>query len=169
MAFQWHPDRNRDKPTEEKEATEKFQQISAAYKRLTDVSPHIVPPEISFRFFEIVVTLQTNNPFRGPSNLQIRIAPATVMTPSIFPVVARKKISRTGKWTTTEECHLTQVISSFALGRYAQSHCYWKGARFYVCVFVFVRAGVRACAQLRVLGCVRVCAREAGWVGVSVL
>ena len=35
-AVQWHPDKNRGKPTE-KDATEKFQRISAAYKRLTEV------------------------------------------------------------------------------------------------------------------------------------
>jgi DnaJ-class molecular chaperone len=38
--MKWHPDKNRGKPTE-KEATEKFQKISAAYKRLTEAS--IVP------------------------------------------------------------------------------------------------------------------------------
>ena len=33
--MKWHPDKNRGKPTE-KEATEKFQKISAAYKILTE-------------------------------------------------------------------------------------------------------------------------------------
>ncbi len=32
----WHPDKNRGKPTE-KEATAKFQRITAAYKKLTEV------------------------------------------------------------------------------------------------------------------------------------
>ena len=40
-AFEWHPDRNRGKPTET-EATEKFQRISAAYQRLTEVCPCIL-------------------------------------------------------------------------------------------------------------------------------
>jgi len=34
-AMQWHPDKNRGKPTE-KEATENFQKISAAYKIITE-------------------------------------------------------------------------------------------------------------------------------------
>jgi hypothetical protein len=43
LAVQWHPDKNRGKPTE-KEATGKFQKISAAYKILTEASIfHRVP------------------------------------------------------------------------------------------------------------------------------
>ncbi len=37
MALKWHPDKNQGKPTE-KEATAKFQKISAAYKLLTEAS-----------------------------------------------------------------------------------------------------------------------------------
>jgi hypothetical protein len=39
-AFEWHPDRNRGKPTE-KEATEKFRRIKAAYDRLNEVACNI--------------------------------------------------------------------------------------------------------------------------------
>ncbi len=38
MAMLWHPDKNLGRPTE-KEATAKFQKISAAYKLLTEASP----------------------------------------------------------------------------------------------------------------------------------
>ena len=43
MAMKWHPDKNRGLSTE-KEATEKFQIVSAAYNKLTEVGAnHIYP------------------------------------------------------------------------------------------------------------------------------
>ena len=51
--MQWHPGNNRGKPTE-KEATEKFQKISAAYKMLTEAS---IVPDYTMRGVMIVSRL----------------------------------------------------------------------------------------------------------------